>query len=45
MIKKVSVEIKRFINEYVLLSQYYATFLNHGNVFQFIPLIKVSEYP
>ena len=29
MIKKVSVEIKRFINEYVLQSQYYATFLNH----------------
>ena len=29
MIRKISVEIKRFIKEYFVLSQNYATFLNH----------------
>ena len=29
IIKKTSVGSKRFIKEYLVLSQYYATFLNH----------------
>ena len=29
MIRKISVEIKRFIKEYVVLSLYYETFLSH----------------
>ena len=41
MIRKISVEIKRFMKEYVVLSLYYVTFfkVTHTTFFQFIPLL------